>query len=333
MYQMLQYVAVCCSLRNSQNRLTKSRSLSLWLRQDKLTFILIDKSDGTSFAGDVNIFFGQAQPYNRNEHRTRMLNRGSPAECESNMSRLVMYWQCKQGWRDGVFENGTRQDMQIWSLDVTGKILFHVSPWSHAVCSQMIQQISTSSGRLRPSRRHRRSEDGFCRASMKWELVWLVVFSPVSSWFLHVCFLMFFITGFSYVIAFFWICPIFVQFIRGDGGKSAMPSQGNRSRGSATYAGWGENPLTPNQNHWQKRRNMSNICPKLDIITCQFDCTRILCDGSDGLDLSFLVTYCHLLSVIVTWLKKCCVRGLCRETPWHEALRGQDQGRTDWNGT
>ena len=108
---------------------------------------------------------------------------------------------------------------------------------------------------------------------------------------------MFFITGFSYVIAFFWICPIFVQFIRGDGGKSAMPSQGNRSRGSATYAGWGENPLTPNQNHWQKRRNMSNICPKLDIITCQFDCTRILCDGSDGLDLSFLVTYCQLLSL------------------------------------
>ena len=46
-----------------------------------------------------------------------------------------------------------------------------------------------------------------------------------------------------------------------------------------------------------------------------------------------LVIPCHLLSVIVTWLKKCCVRGLCRETPWHEALRGQDQGRTDWNGT
>lgn len=114
-------VAVCCSLRNSQNRLTKSRSLSLWLRQDKLTFILIDRADGTSFAGDVNIFFGQAQPYNRNEHRTSMLNRGSPIECESNMSRLVMYWQCKQGWRDGVFENGTRQDM--------------VSPWSHAVQS------------------------------------------------------------------------------------------------------------------------------------------------------------------------------------------------------
>ena len=102
MYQMLQYVAVCCSLRNSQNRLTKSRSLSLWLRQDKLTFILIDKSDGTSFAGDVNIFFGQAQPYNRNEHRTSMLNRGSPVECESNMSQLVMYWQCKQGW--GLWE-------------------------------------------------------------------------------------------------------------------------------------------------------------------------------------------------------------------------------------
>ena len=50
-----------------------------------------------------------------------------------------------------------------------------------------------------------------------------------------------------------------------------------------------------------KRRNMSNICPTLDIITCQFDCTRTLCDGSDCSDLSFLVTYCHLLSLIVTY--------------------------------
>ena len=48
-------------------------------------------------------------------------------------------------------------------------------------------------------------------------------------------------------------------------------------------------------------QHMSNICPTLDIIKCQFDCTRTLCDDSDGSDLSFLVTYCHLLSLIVTY--------------------------------
>ena len=77
----------------------------------------------------------------------------------------------------------------------------------------------------------------------------------------------------------------------------------------------------------KKKEHMSNICPTLDIIKCQFDCTRnsLWWFGRFG-----LVIPCHLLSLIVTWLKKICVRGLCRETPWHEALRGQDQGRTDW---
>ena len=189
MYQMLQYVAVWGIHKTAWQ---SHGHCLLWLRQDKLTFILIDKSDGTSFAGDVNIFFGQAQPYNRNEHRTSMLNRGSPVECESNMSRLVMYWQCKQGWGLWEWDQARYADMVTgcyWENSVSRQPMV-------PVCSQMIQQISTSSGRLRPSRRHRRSEDGFCRASMKWELVWLVVFSPVSSWFLYVCFLMFFYHGF-----------------------------------------------------------------------------------------------------------------------------------------
>jgi hypothetical protein len=213
------------------------------------------------------------------------------------MSRLVMYWQCKQGWGLWEWDQARYADMVTgcyWENSVSRQPMV-------PVCSQMIQQISTSSGRLRPSRRHRRSEDGFCRASMKWELVWLVVFSPVSSWFLYVCFLMFFYHGFFICYRLFLnlsnFCAIHSRWwwqISNAVARESLERQCNLCRPGRESVDSQSESLTKKKEHVQ---HMSNICPTLDIIKCQFDCTRTLCDDSDGSDLSFLVTYCHLLSL------------------------------------
>ena len=223
-----------------------------------------------------------------------------------------MYWQCKQGWGLWEWDQARYADMVTgcyWENSVSRQPMV-------PVCSQMIQQISTSSGRLRPSRRHRRSEDGFCRASMKWELVWLVVFSPVSSWFLYVCFLMFFYHGFFICYRLFLnlsnFCAIHSRWwwqISNAVARESLERQCNLCRPGRESVDSQSESLTKKKEHVQHMSNicptyvqhMSNICPTLDIIKCQFDCTRTLCDDSDGSDLSFLVTYCHLLSLIVTY--------------------------------